>query len=132
MINAKTKKIYTFFSVRESKWTTLVIYHREISFTHNQSRRQELFSASLFYTVDLFSLFYQGCDSQESKNQQLKPLGCSAYSTISTVSLITHDNFATKNYFILFFVFLVFVKVPRLLLLMYFSLLFVFCLFGQN
>lgn len=39
---------------------------------HNQSRRQELFSMSLFYPADSFSLFYQGCDSKESKNQQLK------------------------------------------------------------
>lgn len=74
---------------------------------------------SFFYQVDPFSLFYQGCDSTESKNQQLK-LGVILYTALSQqlLSFIIHDNFATKNSFILFLMFLVFVKVPCLLLLM--------------
>lgn len=55
--------------------------HKQV-FPHNQSRRQELFSMSLFYLVDSFSLFYQGCDSKESKNQQLK-LGVILYTALS-------------------------------------------------
>lgn len=55
---------------------------RNSIYIHNQSRRQELFSMSLFYPVGSFSLFYQGCDSKESKNQQLK-LGVILYTALS-------------------------------------------------
>lgn len=64
------------FTVRESRLAVSLHIKTAAAFTHthkqthNQSR-QEVFSMSLFYPVDSFSLFYQGCDSKESKNQQL-------------------------------------------------------------
>lgn len=57
-----------------------------------------------FSPVESFSLFHQGCDSKESKNQQLK-LVVILYAALSQqlLSFITHDNFATKNSFMSFF-----------------------------
>lgn len=69
-------------TVRESRWTIPVIYHINIAFTHTHTHtetqsKQETgtFLCHLLYPVDSFSLFYQGCDSKESKNQQLKTWG---------------------------------------------------------
>lgn len=60
---------------------------------------------------------------KESKNQQLKTLGSTVYSTISIASLF-HDTWQLCNqkrrYLLIFFLFLGFVTVPCLLLLMYF------------
>lgn len=113
-----TKKIQ--LPVRESRWTIRVIYTAALTptqlFSHNQSRLCQLVSSWF-----IVSLRYQGCDSEESKNQQLK-----LYAALSQqlLSFITHDNFATKNSFILLFMFLVFVKVPCLVLLVSFIFFF--------
>lgn len=61
---------------------------KRIHRTQSQSRRQKQFSMSLFYPVDPFSLFYQGCDSKGSKNQQLKKK-IWVYTVYSTISITT-------------------------------------------
>lgn len=111
------------FTVRECRWTMPVIYYIKTAFTHTDPQSKQK-TGTVFYITFIHSWFIffvlSGMWFSRKENQQLK-LGVILYTALSQqllLSFTTHDNFATKNDVIFFFMFLVFVKVPCLLSLM--------------
>lgn len=101
------KKKKTKLTVRESRWTMPVIYHTKSKHRHRyahtiKAEGRNCFLSHFSIQFDSFGLFYQGCDSTESKNQQLK-LGVKLYTAL-TQHLLFHHTWQLCNQKLLSFI----------------------------
>lgn len=107
MINAK--KIP--FTVRESRWTMPVIYRIKIAFTHTLTKQSKqktgTFRCHCLSSWFIFFVLSGMWFYKESKNQQLKTLGYTVYSTISIASLF-HYTWQLCNQKLLYLILSVF------------------------